>query len=185
MQGAHLGAECRLVTHGGGHPSQQRRDLHARQDVPVDVIDEEQHVLLLLVPEILGHGQAGQPDPGPDARRLVHLAEHQYGARQNSGVLHLVPQVIAFPRPLADAGEYRNALVDRADVADQFLNDYGLAHTRPAVGADLATFHEGCDQVEDLDPGLQDLNGLDLVVEGRGVTVDGPFYGRFHWPQVI
>ena len=94
--------------------------------------------------------------------------------------MHLVPQVVAFPRPLANTGEHRDPFVDGADVADQLLNDNGLAHAGPAVGADLATLHEGCDQIEDLDPSFQDLNGLDLVVEGRRVAVDGPFLGCLH-----
>ena len=185
LQGAHLSAECRLVTHGRGHPSQQRGDLHARQNIPVDVIDEEQHVLVLLVPEELGHGEPGQPDAGADARRLVHLAEHQHGVGQHAGVLHLVPQVVALTGPLTDAGEHRNTLVNGADVANQFLNDNCLADPGPAVGANLAAFHEGGDQVEDLDAGLQDVDSLVLIIEGRWVAVDGPMYGRFHGAQVI
>ena len=42
-----------------------------------DVVDEEQHVLALLVAEVLGHGEAGQGNAGARARRLVHLAVHK------------------------------------------------------------------------------------------------------------
>ena len=49
-------------------------------------------------------------------------------------------------KPLADAGEYGNALVDGSDVADKFLNDNGLANAGPAVGPNLAALHERCDQ---------------------------------------
>ena len=85
-----------------------------------------------------------------------------------------MPQVVAFTGPLANAGENGNALMDGADVPDKFLNDNGLAHACAAVGPDLATLHEGGDHVEDLDAGLQNLNGLDLVVEGRRVAVNRP-----------
>ena len=39
-----------------------------------DVVDEEQHVLTLLVTEVLGDGETGQGDTGTGARGLVHLA---------------------------------------------------------------------------------------------------------------
>ena len=56
-----------LVAHGGGHPPQHGRDLGARLDVAEDVVDEQQHVPVLNVPEVLRHGQPreGQPHPGP------------------------------------------------------------------------------------------------------------------------
>ena len=86
-----------MVTHCGGHPSQKRRNLHARQNVPVDIIYEEQHVLVLFVTEVLGHGQTGEADAGANARGLIHLAEDQHSAGQHTRVLHLMPKVIAFP----------------------------------------------------------------------------------------
>lgn len=42
-----------------------------------DVVDEEQHVLTLLVPEVLGHRQPRQGHPGTGTRGLVHLPVHQ------------------------------------------------------------------------------------------------------------
>ena len=46
--------------------------------IPVDVVDEEQHVTA-LVAEVLGHREAGQRDAQPVARRLVHLAvDHRH-----------------------------------------------------------------------------------------------------------
>ncbi len=43
------------------------------------------------------------------------------------------------------------------DVVDQFLNDDGLADARAAKEADLSALHERRDEVDDLDPGLEDL----------------------------
>ena len=60
LQLAHLGGQGRLVAHRRGHAAQQRRDLGARLGEAEDVVDEEQHVLLLHVAEVLGDGQAGR-----------------------------------------------------------------------------------------------------------------------------
>lgn len=43
-----------------------------------DVVDEEEHILSLLVPEVLGHGEASKGHTGTGAGRLVHLAVHQW-----------------------------------------------------------------------------------------------------------
>ena len=42
-----------------------------------NVVDEEQHVLTLLVTEVLRHAEAGQGHTGTRAWGLVHLAVHQ------------------------------------------------------------------------------------------------------------
>ena len=55
---AQLVGQGGLVAHGGGHPPQHGGDLGARLDVAEDVVDEQQHVPVLHVPEILRHGQA-------------------------------------------------------------------------------------------------------------------------------
>ena len=44
---------------------------------PEDVVDEEQHVLTLLVTEVLGDGETGERDTGAGARGLVHLPVHK------------------------------------------------------------------------------------------------------------
>src|SRR5699024_2468248 len=73
LQRAHLVGQRRLVTHGGGHAAEQRGDLLAGLGEAEDVVDEEQHVLLLDVTEVLRHRQRGQGDAQAGARRLVHL----------------------------------------------------------------------------------------------------------------
>src|SRR5699024_263227 len=60
LQGAHLVGQGGLVAHGGGQAAHQRGDFRAGLDVTEDVVDEQQHVLVLVVPEVLGHGQAGE-----------------------------------------------------------------------------------------------------------------------------
>ena len=85
-----------------------------------------------------------------------------------------VPEVVAFPGALAHASEDGYPLVNSADVADKLLNDYGLAHTGPTIGAHLATLGEGGNQVKDLDARLQNLNVRVLVVKCGSVPVNRP-----------
>ncbi len=60
LQSAHLGGQRGLVADGGGHTAQQSRHLGAGLSEAEDVVDEQQHVLILHIAEILRHGQAGQ-----------------------------------------------------------------------------------------------------------------------------
>ena len=75
-----------------------------------DVVDEEQHVLALDVAEVLGDGERREGDARARARRLVHLAvdEGRLDAAlelDDARVHHLVVQVVALARALADARE--------------------------------------------------------------------------------
>ncbi len=65
LEHAHLFRERRLVAHRARHAAEQRGHFRSGQRVAVDVVDEEQHVAalaagLLLVAEVLRHGQAGE-----------------------------------------------------------------------------------------------------------------------------
>ena len=174
LQHAHLVGEVRLVAHRGRHPAEQRRDLGTGLGEPEDVVDEEQHVLLLHVAEVLRHRQRRQRDAQPRARRLVHLAEDQRGVLEDAGLLHLRDQVVALTGALADAGEHRHTTVVVGDAGDHLLDEHRLADTRAAEQADLAALHVRREQVDDLDAGLEHLGlGLELV-EGRRLAVDRP-----------
>ncbi len=74
-------------------------------------------------------------------------------------------QVVA----LADPGEHRIAAVRLGDVVDQFHDDDGLADPGAAEQADLAALGVRRQQIDDLDPGDEDL-GLGRLLDefGRG-----------------
>ncbi len=74
---------------------------------------------------------------------------------------------------LADAGEHGVARVLLGDVPDELLDDDRLAHAGATEDADLAALLERADQVDDLEAGLEDLDLGRLLVEGRGLAVDG------------
>ena len=181
LQRAHVGGERRLIAHRRRDAAEQRGHFGAGLGEAEDVVDEEQHVLAFLVAEILGDGQAGQADAGARARRLVHLAIDQrhlgaFGGAlaelDHAGIDHLVIEVVALARALADAGEHRHAAMRLGDVVDQLLDQHGLAHAGAAEQADLAALEVGREQVDHLDAGDEDLGRRRLVLEGRRVAMD-------------
>ena len=172
LEDAHLVGQRRLVAHGGGHAAQQRGDLGTGLREAEDVVDEQQHVLVLDVAEVLGHRQGRQGDAKTRSRRLVHLAEDEGGLSEDAGLLHLGDEVVALTRALADAGEHRHTAVVAGDAGDHLLDQHGLADTGTTEQADLAAEHVGRQQVDDLDAGLEHLGlGLELVERG-GLAVD-------------
>ncbi len=167
LEGGHLGRQVRLVADRRRHPAEERRDLGAGLGEAEDVVDEEEDVAALLVAEVLGHRQAGQADAQAGPGRLVHLAEDEGRLRDDARLGHLLDQVVALARALAHAGEDGDAGVLLGDVADQLLDDDGLADAGAAEDADLAALLERADEVDDLEAGLEDLDLGGLLVERR------------------
>src|SRR5439155_24734168 len=60
LQRTHLGRKGRLVTNGASGAAEQGRHLGASLRKTEDVVDEEQHILVLLVAEIFCNGKAGK-----------------------------------------------------------------------------------------------------------------------------
>jgi hypothetical protein len=87
------------------HLAHQAGHLHAGLDEAEDVVDEQQHVAVLVVAEILGHGQRRVADAEAAARRLVHLAEDHHHVRQHAGFLHVAVELLAFAAAFADAAK--------------------------------------------------------------------------------
>ncbi len=90
-----------------------------------NIVDEQQHVLIFFVAEIFGDGQRGQRHAQTRPGRLRHLAVDQRALGflpivriDNAGFLKLQPQIVAFARALAHAGEHRNAAMLGGQVAE-------------------------------------------------------------------
>jgi len=64
------------------------------------------------------------------------------------------------------------------DVVDEFHDDDGLAHAGAAEQADLSALRVGGEEVDDLDPRLEDLDLGGLLVEG-GPRGDGSGSGSW------
>ena len=192
LQLAHLGREVRLVADGRGHAAQKRGDFGACLREAEDVVDEEQDVLALGVAEVLGDRQTGEADAQARAGRLGHLAVDQRGLRllgvarrDDARLRHLVVEVVALAGALADAGEDREAAVVHGDVVDELLDHDGLADAGAAEEAGLAALRVRLEQVDDLDAGLEHLDGGRLLVVRRRLAVDRPALLGLHRAQAV
>ena len=87
LQGTHFVSQVRLVTHCGRHTAEQGGHLGTSLGETEDVIDEQQHVLILHVTEVLCHGQCGQRHAQTGTRLLIHLAEDQCGLLEHAGLV--------------------------------------------------------------------------------------------------
>src|SRR5580704_15954879 len=54
-------AHCGLITQTRGHLAHQTRDLRSGLNEPEDVVDEQQHVAMLIVPEVFRHRERAMP----------------------------------------------------------------------------------------------------------------------------
>src|SRR5262249_20725817 len=163
LQRTHVGAERRLVADRARNASQERRHLGARLREAEDVVDEEQHVAAFLVAEILRARQRRETDARARAGRLVHLAVDQRGLLDDTRLLELEPEVVAFARPLAHAGEHRVTGALLRDVANQLLHEHGLADARAAEQTDLPAERERAQEIDDLESGLELLDRSRLL----------------------
>ena len=193
---SHLGGKGGLVTDGAGRTAKKRRDLGSRLRETEDVIDEEENVLVLLVAEILGHGEGGQGHAETRSGRLVHLTVDETYLRplleeneiaigildgmtllvlldgDDSGLDHFTVEIVTLAGTLTNACKEGVTSVSLGDVVDEFHDDDGLADTGTAECADLTTLGEGTDKIDDLDTGLKDLGLGVLIDERRCVTVN-------------
>ncbi len=174
LERAHLAGQRRLVADRRGHPAEQSRDLRTGLGETEDVVDEEQHVLALDVAEVLGHRQGRERDSQPDPRRLVHLSENQGRLFDDPRLGHLEIEVVAFPGALSDPGEHRDPAVLLGYPADHLLDQDCLADSRTSEESDLSALQIGADEVEDFDPGLEDLLLRSDVLERRRLTMNRP-----------
>ena len=103
----------------------------------------------------------------------------------DSGLEHLAHEVVALARALADAGEHREAVVALGDIVDELLDEHRLADAGAAEEADLAAARVGLDKVDDLDAGLEHLDGCRELVVARRVGVDRARLGGLRLRQAV
>ena len=157
LQARQLGAHRRLVAQPRRHLAHQAGHLHAGLDETEDIVDEQQHVAVLVVAEILGHRQRRVAHAEPAARRLVHLAEDHHHVRQHAGFLHVAVKLLAFAAAFADAAEDAHALLMPDHVVDHFGEQHRLAHARAAEKSRLAAALQRHEHVDDLDARFEDF----------------------------
>ena len=120
LQPRQFRAHGRLIAQTRRHLPHQAGYLHAGLDEAENIIDEQQHVAMLVVPEILGHCQRRIAHAEPAPRRLVHLPEHHHHVRQDTRPLHVTVKLLPFAAPFANPAKNAYALM----VPDHVVNHF-------------------------------------------------------------
>ena len=182
---SHLGSEGRLIADGGRHSSKKGGDFTSRLGETIDVVDEKQDVVMGDVAEVFCHRQPGEGDAHTHAGGLVHLAEDEGGVLEDARFLHLVVEIVSFAGSLADAGKDGDAVLLGGDVVHQLLDQDGLADTGAAKEADLAAADIGAEKVNDLDAGFINFRLRGLILEFRGIVVDGMAFSALERAGIV
>jgi hypothetical protein len=139
----------------------------ARLDEAENVVDQQQDVAMLVIPEILGHGECGMANPEPAARQLVHLPEHHDHVGQHSRRLHLAVQLLAFAAALPDAAEQADPMVAGDHVVNHFGQQNGFADAGATEQAGLAAALQGHEHIDRFDPRCKDFGLGGALGQGR------------------
>jgi hypothetical protein len=107
-----ISSQGRLISDSGWDTSEQGGHFRASLGEPENVVDKEEHVLVLLISEVLSDGKSGESDSSPSTWGLVHLTVHKGGLASrlvkvdNTGVYHLVVEIVSLTGPFAHTGEH-------------------------------------------------------------------------------
>ena len=184
LEQTHVRGEGGLVTHGGRDTAEKGRHLGTGLGETENVVDEQKHVLALLVTEVLGNGQTGQGHTGTGSGGLVHLTVHQGSLGAGNGLAgglvhldhttlnHLVVKIVTLTGALTDTGEHGVTTVVHGDVVNQLHDHDSLADSGTTEKSNLTSLGIRSQQVDDLDAGHQNLLGLALLGEERGRAMD-------------
>merc|ERR1712055_644178 len=179
LHASHVSGQGWLVTHSGGDTTKQSRHLGTSLCESEDVVNEEEHVLTLLVTEVFGHGQPSQGNTGTGAGGLVHLTvdKGDLGGlvlqADDAALNHLVVQIIALTGPLTHSGEHGVTTVSLGHVVDQLHDQDSLAHTGSTEQTNLTSLSIGSQQVHHLDTSHKDLLLHAHLVELGSLGVNG------------
>ena len=189
---SHLGREGRLVTHSGWGAAEKCGHLGTSLRETENVVDEEQHVLVLLIAEELCHRESGERNAKTGTWRLVHLTVDQchLGLAQvflvdNASIGHFPVEIVALTGALTHTSKHGVTTVGFCDVVDEFHDDNCLANTSTTEGADFTTLGERADKVDDLNAGCEEFCGSGLLYERWRGAVDAVTLLEFHITSFI
>jgi peptide chain release factor 1 len=190
LQGTHISGKGGLVTDSGGNTTQKGRHLGTGLSETENVVNEEQHILTLLITEVLSNGKTSKSDTGTGSRGLVHLTEDKSDLGltlkvNDTSLLHLTVQIVTLTGSLTDTGENRETTMGLGNVVNQLLNENGLTDTGTTEETNLTTTGVGGKEIDNLDTSLKNLSGGRLLSEGGGLSVDGKVLSSLNGSTLI
>jgi peptide chain release factor 1 len=186
----HVDGEGWLVTDGRWDTAKKSGHLGTGLGETENVVNEEEHILALLITEILGNGETGKSDTGTGSRWLVHLTEDKCDLGlaikvDDLGLLHLVVQIVTLTGTLTDTSEHGVTTVGLGDVVNQLLNEHSLSDTGTSEETNLTTTGVWGKEIDDLDTGNQNLSRGGLLGESWGISVNWGTLGGLDWATLV
>ena len=77
LEGTQIGGKSWLISYSRWDSTKESRHLRASLGEYEDVVDEEEHILVLLISEVLSDGKSGKTNSGSGTWWLIHLSVHQ------------------------------------------------------------------------------------------------------------
>merc|ERR1711982_47756 len=153
---AHVSGQGGLVTHGGGDTTKQGGHFRTSLGESENVVNEEQHVLSLLITEIFSNSQSSESNTSSGAGGFVHLTvdKSDLGGfvlqADDTSLNHLMIQIISLTGSFSDSGKDGVTSMSLGDVVDQFHDQNGLADSGSAEQTNLTSLGVGSEQIYDL-----------------------------------
>ena len=156
LEGTHIGGEGGLISDSGWDTSEKGGHLRASLGETEDVVDEEKHILVLLISEVLSDGEAGETDTSSGTRWLVHLTVNKGGL--GSGAIsdddtrldHFVVKIVSLTGSLADTSEDGETTMELGDVVNKLHNEDGFADTGTTEKTNLTSLGVRSQKVDNL-----------------------------------
>src|SRR5436305_10044947 len=94
-------------------------------------------------------------------------------------------EIVSFTGSLAHTCKDRIAAVKLRNIIDQFHDDDGLAHARPAKRSHFAAFQKRANQIDHLNARSENLWGGRLIGQRRSLAMNGVVLLRGDWTPII
>jgi peptide chain release factor 1 len=157
LESTKIGGESGLVTYSGWDTTEKSGHFRASLGESEDVVDEQEHILVLFISEILSNSETSQTDTGSGTWGLIHLTVHKSGLRlvrvqmNNTRLDHFVEEIVTFTGTLTDTGEDGVTTVSLCDVVNQLHNEHSLTDTGTSKETNFTTSGVRGQEIDDLD----------------------------------
>ena len=161
LEGTQISSEGRLVTDSGRDTSEKGRHFRASLGESEDVIDEQKHILVLFVSEVLSNGESGKSDTGSGTWGLVHLSVHESGLGaisfdiNDTGFNHLIVEIVTLTSSFSYSSEDGVTTMSLGDIVNKLHDKYGLTDTGTTEKSNLTSSGVGGKEIDNLDTYIQ------------------------------
>jgi len=179
LESTEISGKSGLVTYSRWDTTEKGRHFRASLGESENVVDEQKHVLVLFISEVLSDGKTSETDTSSGTWGLVHLTVHESGLRlvrvevDDTRLNHFVEEIVTLTSTLTDTGEHRVTTVSLSDVVNKLHNEHGFTDTGTTEKTNLTTSGVRGQKIDDLNTSNEEFGTLTLINESGGFSVDG------------